>query len=185
MSAWESFVGLFQVCQTYNFYNVRVRSFRNDKVLSLTQQSKFSLCEHPKQVQVTQEPSNDECHTIDNATIIGLTNLVIHRSCKKCKGKLNPKNTALWVCCNCNMVQTIANVVFEFSATLVCQDLHKTWPQSSDKDNIYYSFLFRRLLYKDQRRSRGDHPEQHKKCCQCYLQFTHLTCINNNISMKL
>ena len=126
MSAWESFVGLFQVCQTYNFYNVRVRSFRNDKVLSLTQQSKFSLCEHPKQVQVTQEPSNDECHTIDNATIIGLTNLVIHRSCKKCKGKLNPKNTALWVCCNCNMVQTIANVVFEFSATLVCQDLHKT-----------------------------------------------------------
>ena len=118
-SAWESDVDIFQVCQTYNFYNVRVRSFRNDKLLSLTRQSKYSLCEDPaKQVLVEQEENDAECRTIGNAAIIGLTNFVIHRCCKKCKGKLNPKNTALWVCCNCSMVQTITNVTIEFSATL-------------------------------------------------------------------
>ena len=57
-------------CMYISDNNKRMRrSFRNDKVLSLTQQSKLSFSEHPKQVEVTQEHSNDECHAIDNATI--------------------------------------------------------------------------------------------------------------------
>ena len=116
LSAWEPFVGQFELSQTYSFSGVRIRSYRKEKVLSLSSQSSF---EPTSSKQVLKQEDNDAECLLKNPTIIGLANLTIHHSWKKCKGKITMRNTKLWICSTCNMVQIVENMPMGIAANLM------------------------------------------------------------------
>ena len=105
LSVWDDNIGKFQQSNTYNFFKVAVRSFRNEKTLMMTRQSSYEEI-HSSCVAVQSQLTSNDIVTVTNFHVIGVQNFIIQYSCVKCSSKLTDMST-LSRCPNCKVLQIL------------------------------------------------------------------------------
>ena len=131
MSVWDDKVDQFEESEVYDFENLFVRSFRNERMLTF---SHYSSCKpmnsssySPNEIRaIVHNRENEETGRLENAVIIGTQNFKIHYSCIKCNKKLDNIEDEFSQCSSCNLFQLVERCKTEIAIGLFFQTLTET-----------------------------------------------------------
>jgi DNA-directed RNA polymerase subunit RPC12/RpoP len=109
MSVWEINVDKIQLHGSYQFTNLYVRTYLDEKYLTLSRKSVYEvIADDLISAVYNEEVDCDDLLT--NATIVGTQNFNVHYSCFNCSTKLpDETDDALIRCTKCKVLQSIRN----------------------------------------------------------------------------
>ena len=82
LSAWDKKnIDMLEPGKLYKFHNVYVRSYKDDKCLSLSQKTKYKVVEEKEMEVFEVSAENEVVETIENPMIVGTQNFQIHYTC--------------------------------------------------------------------------------------------------------
>ena len=112
---WNNNVNKFQVHSSYELHGLQVRTYQQQKYLSLTR-DEFSM-KIIGNVQ-PQEFSVSTSKTLTNCSIIGIKSLTTFHACYSCNSKVLPMSDVLANCTRCGTTQVLTNCVERHAARL-------------------------------------------------------------------
>ncbi len=121
LSAWDVNIDKFESSETYSFTKLLVRSFKNNKTLSLIKSSTYEIVQNNNQDTslLLNNTETEVEETITCAKIIGTRNFTIHYSCVKCSSRLTDVTGQISRCSNCNTLQVMSTSRTEAAINLL------------------------------------------------------------------
>ncbi len=115
---WEADIGTLDESITYNFKNLHVRTYRDEKTVTLSRQSSFMIVTCGLQLE-TNDDDDDELVIIKEAVIVGTHNYTRHYSCVKCSNRLTNINAVHSRCSHCSVLQSLQTCKSEVAMNIL------------------------------------------------------------------
>ena len=119
MTLWQGDIGSLKVDESYQLKNLSVRSYMNQKYLSPVK-SGFDFVAIEDIGTVMDKPAEDENpYELKNVEVAAISHFNRGRVCIVCKGKVEPTNNRLGICCKCSATQRLDKCPLEISVKLL------------------------------------------------------------------
>ena len=122
MSAWDKNIDILEPLKSYKFDKVYVRSYRDEKSVTLPQRSEFKLI-GDDEVKVLSTLADEKTEIVYNVEIVGTQNFNVHYCCNNCRNKLNigPGDDSARGS-KCGLLQFLKSCDFEVASNLLFQN---------------------------------------------------------------
>ena len=117
---WEEDVGMLEQGTSYHISGLQVRTFNNERYLSLPKSSKCEITDDLTDVIATND--SNQKRELRQVTISGIKQLTIRLECIACKKTVEKTSTLLGRCANCNTLQKLENCSRYLHATVLLDE---------------------------------------------------------------
>ena len=119
--AWEDNCGILQEGQSYKLEGLNVRTFQNNKYLSIPREG-FKIIEIDDIKEVASTPTTVENeHKLIHTIIVGVKHLDMYNACYSCRGKVVATSNGVRDCTRCSTTQRINSCQQRHTARLDLQ----------------------------------------------------------------
>ena len=120
LCCWEKNVDQLEEYSSYEFKNLLVGTFRDEKTLTMRGNSSFTLTPNKDDPTIHFEiKDEDNTEVINDARIIGTQYCNLYWGCINCGNKLDPVEYDYCKCLKCHIVQERANSEFQASCNIL------------------------------------------------------------------